>query len=354
MLAEPRNILCDINHDNRWRQRVDLESLIQRFEELNRVSSMDLNLIRVFVAVFESQTVTDAAQRLHVTPSAVSQQLARLRHVLEDRLFQREGQVMLPTTVAAKLYPTFRDALISVDTAVGTLNAFNPATSARTFRIALSELGEIGWFPNFVSEIASTAPNVQIHSVALDPEKTEKWLQTGHVDIAISSQVLPAHFERTAVKKQTFSVVMSQHHPLTDIQLTLEHYAAASRVLIAGDSSLQTLLEAEKRADIFSPHHIVIQRYATLMPLLQQHPKLLAVIPTWMAYGWAKQFPIMVRQLPFTMEAVRLFVYLRSQTHDAAGLDWFYQVVTKSTLVYPTLFEAIGSQEHHARKESQG
>jgi DNA-binding transcriptional LysR family regulator len=315
---------------------------------------MDLNLIRVFIAVFESRNVTTAAQRLHVTPSAVSQQLTRLRQALDDRLFQREDRVMLPTTAAVKLYPTFRDALISVDSAVGTIKTFDPATSARTFRIALSELGEIGWFPNFVSEIASTAPNVQIHSVALDPDKTEHWLQSGHVDVAISSQVLASHFERTAVKEQTFSVVMSQDHPLADAELTLTHYASASRVLIAGDSSLQTLLKAEKRADIFSTPHIVIQRYATLMPLLQQHPTLLAVIPTSLAYGWAKQFPIVVRQLPFAMAAFRLFVYLRSQTHDTAGLDWFYEVVTKSTLVYPTLFEAIGSQEHHARKEGQG
>lgn len=315
---------------------------------------MDLNLIRVFVAVFESQNVTAAAKRLHVTPSAVSQQLTRLRQVLDDRLFQREGRVMLPTTAASKLYPAFRDAIISVDTAVGTIQTFDPATSARTFRIALSELGEIGWFPNFVSEVASIAPNVQIHSVALDPDKTEEWLQTGHVDIAISSQILSRHFKRTAIKQQTFSVVMAQEHPLADCELTPSHYDAASRVLIAGDSSLESLIEAEKRAGIFSTPRIVIQRYATLMRLLEQHPTLLAVIPTSLAYGWAKQFPIVVRNLPFPMEAFRLFVYLRSPTHDTAGLKWFYDVVTKSTLVYPTLFAAIGSDEHRAQQEGQG
>ena len=132
---------------------------------------MDLNLIRVFVAVFESRTVTEAARRLHVTPSAVSQQLARLRQTLDDGLFQREGPSMLPTPVASKLYPAFRDALVGVETALGTVKSFDPATSARTFRIALSELGEIGWFPNFVSEISRTAPQVQIHSVALETEE---------------------------------------------------------------------------------------------------------------------------------------------------------------------------------------
>ncbi|OAV61580.1 LysR family transcriptional regulator [Enteractinococcus helveticum] len=315
---------------------------------------MDLNLIRVFVAVFESRTVTEAARRLHVTPSAVSQQLARLRQALDDGLFQREGTSMLPTTVAAKLYPAFRDALIGVDTAVGTIKSFDPATSARTFRIALSELGEIGWFPNFVSEISRTAPQVQIHSVALEPERTEQWLQSGYVDVAISSQVLSNHFERTAIKEQTFSIVMSHRHALANDEFTVSKYAQASRVLLAGDSSLEVLPEAEKRAGIFSTPRIIIQRYATLMPLLEQHPTLLAVIPTSMAHGWAKKFPIVVHQLPFAMEAFRLFVYMRTQTHDASGLKWFYDVVTKSTLVYPTLFESIGAHEHNARSRGRG
>src|SRR5699024_6339614 len=127
-------------------------------------------------------------------------------------------------------------------------------------------------------------------------EKTEQWLQTGHVDIAISSQILSRHFQRTAIKEQTFSVVMTQHHPLAGVELTPSQYAAASRALIAGDSSLESLIEAEQRAGIFSTPSIVVQRYATLMPLLEQHPTLLAVIPTSMAYGWAKQFPIVVSQ----------------------------------------------------------
>ena len=59
--------------------------------------SFDLNLLLVFDALMEERSVTRAAARLKIQQPAMSHALASLRHLLDDELFVRTGQVMEPT-----------------------------------------------------------------------------------------------------------------------------------------------------------------------------------------------------------------------------------------------------------------
>ena len=105
----------------------------------------DLNLTRVFVAIYEAGSLTAAGRRLFVTQSAISQSLARLRRELGDPLFERTAQGMRPTALADAIYPELHEGMSVIDRTIAAVTGFDPLTSERTFRIALSELGEIGW-----------------------------------------------------------------------------------------------------------------------------------------------------------------------------------------------------------------
>jgi len=65
----------------------------------HELQSLDLNLLRVFDAIFQTRSVTIAASNLHLTQPAVSKQLNRLREVLEDPLFVRTTDGMAPRHV---------------------------------------------------------------------------------------------------------------------------------------------------------------------------------------------------------------------------------------------------------------
>ena len=67
--------------------------------------SLDLNLLRVLDAVLTEGGVSRAARRLHVTPSAVSNALARLRTLVGDRLITKKGRGIVPTPRALELAP---------------------------------------------------------------------------------------------------------------------------------------------------------------------------------------------------------------------------------------------------------
>ena len=99
--------------------------------------SLDLNLLTVFEAVYDTHNITEAAKRLGLTQSAASHALGRLREALRDDLFVRSSEGLKPTEAALSLYPAVRSALDGIRTAVAGKATFDPASARGTFRIAI-------------------------------------------------------------------------------------------------------------------------------------------------------------------------------------------------------------------------
>jgi DNA-binding transcriptional LysR family regulator len=310
---------------------------------------MDLNLVRVFVEIFESRSLTSAASRLFVTQSAVSQSLARLRAALDDPLFERHGRLMQPTPVAKDVYPAFRDAMAAINGAVDKLATFNPEHSSRQFRIALSELGEVGWLANIVADLRCEAPHVRLRTFSLQVHEVEDWLSRGLVDLAIAPAELPGDLERTPIKTQTYAVVMSRDHALAGRQLTIDEYLKTPRAVVASDSNAAHLEAVERRAQAYTEPAVVAQHYATILSLVLQAPDLIAVAPRSLADGWTQAWPVAVTRLPFEMDPVRLAVYRRPDTVHSSSLDWLHRTVLRATVGLPTHFETMGAEERLER-----
>src|SRR6187397_1745910 len=95
----------------------------------------DLNLLVLFDAVFEERHVGRAAERLNLTPSAVSHGLGRLRRLLNDPLFLRTPKGVVPTARAAELANPVADVLARARQVLATAQPFDPWTSVRRFTI---------------------------------------------------------------------------------------------------------------------------------------------------------------------------------------------------------------------------
>ena len=94
------------------------------------IAQIDLNLLRVFDAVYEEGGVTRAGARLGLTQSAVSHALNRLRYILGDDLFMRGPRGMRPTARAQVIGPQVRRALEQLQSALSA-DDFEPAVSER-------------------------------------------------------------------------------------------------------------------------------------------------------------------------------------------------------------------------------
>lgn len=100
---------------------------------------LDLNLLVVFEVLMAERSVTRAAARLGRTQSALSHALARLREQVGDPLLVKVGGRMSPSPFAEKLVEDVRPILRSIQRALVPPQAFDPATSTRTFRVAIPD-----------------------------------------------------------------------------------------------------------------------------------------------------------------------------------------------------------------------
>jgi DNA-binding transcriptional LysR family regulator len=131
------------------------------------IESLDLNLLLMLDTVLAERSVVRAARRLHVTPSAVSNGLARLRAALEDPLLIRSGRGVVPTPRAAALGPALARALRDLDQAVYG-DGFDPATTDRTFTIATADVGQVVRLPRIVAALAREMPRARLRVSSID------------------------------------------------------------------------------------------------------------------------------------------------------------------------------------------
>lgn len=302
---------------------------------------MDLNLIRVFVAIAETRSLTAAASRLFVTQPAVSQALARLRRELDDPLFTRVGRTMAATPLAESVYPGFREAVSSVDRTLDAVHRFDPASSDRLFRIAMSELGEIGWLPAVVGAVRAKAPRMRIEVVPMDADALPEWLGRGTVDLAITPSPVPGRFERVLLKSQSYGVVLSRRHPLAGTGMSLEEYAAAAHAVVTGDSGAPAVTLALRAQGVEIEPRVALNQFASLPPLLTAGHDLVATMPDSVAEGWTHSWPLVVEPLPFEMAPVQVRLYRRSTTQHAAALDWLFDVVARAVRGSSGRFQVI-------------
>ena len=104
-----------------------------------RFRHLDLNLIIYLDALLAERSVSRAAERVHISQSAMSDALARMRDYFQDKLFVQVGRSMVPTPLAASMHQPIRDILLQVESVASTNVEFNPGTSRRKISILASD-----------------------------------------------------------------------------------------------------------------------------------------------------------------------------------------------------------------------
>ena len=148
------------------------------------LATLDLNLLLMLDTVLAERSVVGAARRLHVTPSAVSNGLARLRGALDDPLLIRSGRGVVPTPRAAALGPALARALRDLDQAVHG-DGFDPATTDRTFTLASADVGQVVRLPRIVAALAKEMPRAQLRVSSIDALVAAGGLAGPEIDILI-------------------------------------------------------------------------------------------------------------------------------------------------------------------------
>ena len=150
------------------------------------LATLDLNLLLMLDTVLTERSVVRAARRLHVTPSAVSNGLARLRAALEDPLLIRSGRGVVPTPRAAALGPALARALRDLGQAIHG-DGFDPGTTDREFRSPSADVGQVVKLPPIVAAFAAKMPRARLRVVSIDTLFAAGGLAGTEIDVAIGA-----------------------------------------------------------------------------------------------------------------------------------------------------------------------
>jgi DNA-binding transcriptional LysR family regulator len=216
-----------------------------------RMEDIDLNLLVALDVLLAEGSVTEAAKRLGLSPSAMSRTLSRLRLVTGDPLLVRAGRSLVPTRLAESLrdrvHAVTEDARAILRPAGGELDIPN---LDRTFSIRVSEAFLELLSAPLVAAITEEAPHIRLRFV-LKPDKEPHMLREGTIDLEIGVLGVPAPELRTRLLLRDRLVGVARHgHPLLARKtVTVEDYAACSHVVAsrkgefadAVDQALETL-----------------------------------------------------------------------------------------------------------------
>jgi LysR family transcriptional activator for leuABCD operon len=206
------------------------------------IRRVDLNLLPVFEAVYEEQSLSRAAVRLTMTQSAVSHAVTRLRALFRDELFVRQARGVSPTSTADLIYAKVRTGLELVREAVDELEGFDPKTSTRRFFVTIPHpLGPMIAL-RLRERFAKIAPRVDVvTSTRSRPIDLDRALREGRTDAAVDwLEPRGSHFKKTLLFNDTLVLVAREGHP------ALRRPVTAAKTLSEGKFvSLRPRIEGE-------------------------------------------------------------------------------------------------------------
>ncbi len=146
---------------------------------------LDLNLLRVLVTLHRLRSVTAAGQSLALSQPATSNALARLRRHFDDPLFVRTSGGLVGTPLALRLAAAAATHLEALERDIGTPATFDAASCTRTWRLSLSDLGEMAFLPAIADAVLADAPLTRIVNAAVSTAQLPEALAQREVDLAI-------------------------------------------------------------------------------------------------------------------------------------------------------------------------
>jgi len=176
--------------------------------------TFDLNLLRVLDALLREQSTVKAGERIGLSQPAVSSALGRLRHALNDPLFVREGQRIVPTPYAQSLELAVRRILDEVEELLAGPGSFDPAKAEQSFKISGSDFFAEMLMPPLAKALSRLAPRIQVQLVDLVPDNYVGTLEKHDVDLAlVPKSEFPAWIDYMPAFRSTFVMIARLGHP---------------------------------------------------------------------------------------------------------------------------------------------
>ncbi len=304
------------------------------------IKDIDLNLLRLFDAVYRTRNVSRAAELLDLTQPAVSQGLTRLRLLVNDPLFVRAAGGVAPSPRADRLADAVHSALGTIEQAFTESAQFESSSSRKVFRIHMSDIGESRFLPGLMTALRERAPGVRVETSALAASLVADALDSGRIDFAFGFLPTVKETQRVHLLKDRYAVLLRAGHPfaekfkpvrgrrvavgssdqgkaLLDALQGLEFVAVRSH---SDTLRILELLKLEDRLRLTTEHFMVL-------PAIVRATDLAAVMPGNIAHGFAEDGNHAVIEPPFPLRDFTVSLHWSRRFESDPGNQWLREVI---------------------------
>lgn len=286
-----------------------------------RYKRLDLNLLVALDALLSERSITRAAERLHVTQSAMSNSLARLRDYFKDELLVQIGRRMEATPRAQRLQREVRELLARIDNVVEVDEAFDPTAVDHLMTIQASD-----YFLQTVAPVAlelaeAERSRVRFEFVTLNEPLR---LDRGEVDLVILPRIFcPLENPTESLLHELMTCVVWRDSPLAADELTFDGYLEAAHVVVRPTSSLPPVFDQWFGETFGRPRRIEVTSYSLAsLPALVVGTHRIATIHRRLARRMAVNLPVVLKPVPVAMPQIELVMQWHASRTEHGSLKW--------------------------------
>lgn len=266
-----------------------------------RFEQLDLNLLVALDILLEEQNITRSAERLHLSQSATSGILSRLRTFFEDDLLVQIGKKMQPTPLAMELQDPVASVLAKVRATIIGKKANKPELSERHFKIIASDYVVQVLLSHMVAEVALHAPSVTFEFLTPFAHE-ENILAKGGADLMVAPEdvVLSTYSSVPLISDELVCIADANNEEVGE-ELSFEQFNSMGHVSVGfARVSLQSI--EHWLIDTFGTNRkieIITSDFSTMVYVLL-NTKRIAILPKHFADVHAQREAVKFVKLPFT------------------------------------------------------
>jgi DNA-binding transcriptional LysR family regulator len=288
----------------------------------------DLNLLVAFDILIAERSVTAAAKRMGVGQPAMSNALARLREMFNDRLLIRTQSGMQPTPRALELIEPVARLLDGLREDVFGARSFSPASDTRSFRIGISDQAEAALMQDILRRVRHEAPGMRIIARSVGMHAGAELLAAGAIDLAIGYfPEVEAELEVTTLYHETLVCLFDAQACGLGTPISLDGYVSLPHILVSlrGEpfGHVDELLRQAGRSRFVAyttPHFLAV-------PFLLHGFRAIAAVPRRLAENCAEAAGLSICPVPLPSDGYDVRMAWHQRTTSDPAHTWLRSIV---------------------------
>jgi DNA-binding transcriptional LysR family regulator len=302
------------------------------------LSRIDLNLLVLFEIVFAERHVGRSAERLHLSPSAISHGLGRLRALLGDPLFLKTPKGVVPTERALQLAPSVAEILARIRGVVSTAAPFDPRHSTRRFVIGAPDGISSVILPPLLETLRGVAPGVDIGIRQLLPvqgftvphlawKDALKELENRTMDIAIIPfDDIPVRFHKLKLYEEEFVIAVRKGHSFQRTP-TLKRYCDMEHLVVSHTGDVSGFVDVElAKKGLTRRVALTVPNFIFALSVLAD-TAMAAAVPRRFIEIHGARFDVVAVKAPLPLPRFSINMVLPKVAMMDAGLAWLVQLL---------------------------